>query len=181
MDSYYLFLIIIAAAIVETVLSVKWNKFYFLYAIPVFIKKIEIRSFESANKGISRFFNHLKTQNGFSNVIGKSISDDTFFFRSKIYAAGRRNSPPIQGTIVIDDENQQVILKGNVGSISFILLTIYVLTSSLKTSHSFKEAIPILAFLILIQIIGYALVRRKFNKMAEMLTEKLDNKQDKVI
>ena len=50
MDSWHICIIILCLlAVVEVVLMTTWNKFYFLYGIPVFKKTIEIQNLEKAN------------------------------------------------------------------------------------------------------------------------------------
>ena len=54
MDSWHICIVILCVlAVVEVVLNSTWNKFYFLYGIPVFRKTIEIQNLEKASAEIT--------------------------------------------------------------------------------------------------------------------------------
>ena len=60
MDSWYIFIILLfILAIIETILAARWNKFYFLYGIPIFKKTIEIQNREKASAEIIYLINHM--------------------------------------------------------------------------------------------------------------------------
>ena len=82
MDSWYIFIIILfILAIIETILAARWNKFYFLYGIPVFRKTIEIQNLEKASTEIIYLINHMNTIKKFRKYIGHIFDENTFFFR----------------------------------------------------------------------------------------------------
>lgn len=174
MKTYIILLIIVlVAGIIEAILNAKWNQFYFSYSIPVFIRRLEVQDCGKARTGIIKFINNIETIKGFKKYTGKIIDENTFFFRKKMVSSRRNDFDNIHGTIFIDTENREVIIKGRLSfSIIFAMLFMFfILTDS---SESFLEMIPAIFIVLIILIINYLFERRKYNKLVKEITDRIN-------
>lgn len=160
-------IVLIFILIINLILFVTWNAFYFKFGIPIFTKKIEISDTVKASKRIQEFINTMDKKMNFSKLTGKMISEDLFFFRRKIFVFTRSNSDFLIGNISVDSENRCVIIKGYF-SLSFIIFFIYMLVyAGIIMNFNFKEIIPVILFIFLIVFLCYVVYRKKYKKIAD--------------
>lgn len=173
MDSWHICIIILCLlAVVEVVLMTTWNKFYFLYGIPVFRKTIEIQNLEKASAEIIYLINHMDTIKKFRKYIGHIFDENTFFFRKKMVSSGRNNFDDIKGIIFVDAENREIVVKGSLGY-TFILGVLIVLLMFINAFDSFTELLIPVSFIVIMLIISYLIGQRKYNLLVDEITERI--------
>lgn len=173
MDSWHICIIILCLlAVVEVVLMTTWNKFYFLYGIPVFRKTIEIQNLEKASAEIVYLINHMDTIKKFRKYIGHIFDENTFFFRKKMVSSGRNNFDDIKGIIFVDAENREIVVKGSLGY-TFILGVLIVLLMFINAFDSFTELLIPVSFIVIMLIISYLIGQRKYNLLVDEITERI--------
>ena len=173
MNSWYICIILLfILAIIETILNARWNKFYFLYGIPVFRKTIEIQNLEKASAEIIYLINHIDTIKKFRKYTGHIFDENTFFFRKKMVSSGRNNFDDIKGIIFVDAENREIVVKGSLGY-TFILGVLIVLLMFINAFDSFTELLIPVSFIVIMLIISYLIERRKYNLLVDEITERI--------
>ena len=165
---YFVIGFLLIVGITETILSAKWIKWYFVKAIPIHAKEIEISDVEKTEKRIRSFISQIDKTDGFSRYKGFIADEGLFFFRPKIFQMGRK-SPGLHGTITIDTENRIIKVKGNL-SYSLLSFVIYMCTFILSVPGKdlFEKILPVL-FLIFILTISYLIEHREFKKLVTEL------------
>ena len=76
-------ILLFSIAIIETILSGTWNRYYFLYGIPIYSKEIEISDLNKTSQLVIHFIDTMDTVKGLSKYKGKRLDENTFAFRKK--------------------------------------------------------------------------------------------------
>ena len=173
MDSWYIFIILLfILAIIETILAARWNKFYFLYGIPIFKKTIEIQNREKASAEIIYLINHMDTIKKFRKYIGHIFDENTFFFRKKMVSSGRNNFDDIKGSIFVDAENREIVVKGFL-SYSYILALIVGLLLFINLSDLVSGIIISVVCIAGMVLLSFVIGQRKYNLLVDEITERI--------
>jgi len=168
--------------IIETILSGTWNRYYFLYGIPIYSKEIEISDLNKTSQKIIHFINNIDTINGFSKYRGEILNENTFAFRKKIVTINflRNDFENIHGTISIDSGSRTLKIKGYAGySFPACMLCIFIVFTAGSESF-FIEAFSSVIIILILSSISYAFDHRKYNKLFVEIT-KLINGYDSSI
>lgn len=173
MVSWHICIVILCVlAVVEVVLNSTWNKFYFLYGIPVFRKTIEIQNLEKANTEITYLINHINSINAFKRYTGHIFNEQTFFFRKQILISGRNNFDDIKGSIYIDAENREIVVKGFL-SYSYILALIVALLLFINLSDLVSGIILSVICIVGMILLSFVIGQRKYNLLVDEITERI--------
>ena len=166
-------ILLFSIAIIETVLSGTWNRFYFLYGIPIYSKEIEISDLTKTSQLVIHFIDTMDTVKGLSKYKGKRLDENTFAFRKKMIAVSffRNDFENIHGTIGIDSESRTLKIKGYAGY-TFPALMLYIFIVFTAGFESFlTEAFSSLIIILILSSISYAFDRRKYNKLFTEITK----------
>lgn len=167
-----LLLITAITAIVETILAATWNKYYFLHGIPVFIKEMEIQNLSESKQEIFNFINNMDAVKGFSKYKGTQIDENNFAFRKKmVFVSCYRNDfDNIYGIISFDEENRTLKIKGYAG-FTFLAIMLTLAAFFMDDSEfSFVKLLIVLFLVIIFSLMFYAFERRKYNKLANEIS-----------
>lgn len=174
MENIYLVCLIIVfiVAIVETILSSTWNKYYFSHGIEIFKKSIPISNLDNASHKISEFVNNLDKQKGFSNYKGADLDDNVFAFQKKLITIGtsRNGLENIHGTISIDSETRAIRIKGFVGY-SFLSLMINIFIFFLLDS----DLVSALIIVSILSLLSYWFESRRYKKLTTEITNLINS------
>jgi hypothetical protein len=173
MDLSYVFVIFLIIIVAEIVLSGTWNKYYFLYGIPLFSKEIEISNLDRATKEIQNFITNIDTNAEFSKYKGVIFDEHTFAFRKKlnIINFSRNDFERIHGTISINPENRNITIKGYM-EYSFLAFMLYFLVFFISDSKKLViSSLPFLFAFLLSGLMAYIFDRKKYNKLVTEITE----------
>jgi len=122
-------LILIAISLIETILSATWNKAYFKFGIPVFIKNITVVPHHTNIPNRLLFENKFRTKwfELYPPLFFREIENNVYGFRGSLI--GLRNGSGIFGVVIFDAENDLVTVKGNLswGMVVFLLFWLIVL------------------------------------------------------
>ena len=175
-------ILIFIIVIIETILSGTWNRYYFLYGIPIYSKELEISDLNKISQEIIHFIDTMDTVNGFSKYKGKRLDESTFAFRKKMITVGffRNDFENIHGTISIDSESRTLKIKGCAGY-SFPIFMLYIFIVFTAGSESFLiDVFSSVIIILILSSISYVFDRRKYNRLFVEIT-KLINGYDSSI
>ena len=153
----------------ELFLSATWNKYYYLYGIPIFIKKIEISNINKTYNGIHYFINNIETVKGFNKFDGIMLDKNIFAFRKKKIGVCRNNFNTIHGTIKIDSENRRLEIRGYMEYIFPVLLLFIPAFFALDSMFSLADSTPYLICLLFVYLISFVYERIKYNQLVKVL------------
>ena len=176
MNIIILFGILFAIILIsEIVLSSTWNKYYFLYGIPIYSRTIDISNIEQSSQKISNFINSIDTVPGFSKYKAELLENNIYAFRKKMisesfYHNGLEN---IHGIITIDSEQRTLKIKGNI-RYSFIVLMLYFFVFYIYDFVSFTSIFSVLLSIFILSALSYAFDYRKYKKLFDEITKKLN-------
>ena len=160
-------------ALAEMGLTTTWNKLYFMFGLPIFVKKIPVKN-HRAEIPPKHIFETRFRSNGSTPIVFGEIGANGYGFCEEMLRFskfGLRYTPVMHGWLVFDDANHQVVVKGfaNWYILGFSLLWFGMLTSGLFNSLS--TAIPFGLFFIVIVGVIYAIQYSRFSKVAAVAAQ----------
>ena len=157
------FAFFIAFAIITSILRANWNRLYFTVGLPLFIYRVPMKSLSSSGLDISKMESEFPPSFMQNALVFKQLDSNLYAIRGE--ASGRNNGDPIHGTILFDQTEQQVVVKGysNVTDLIGFLAVIYVGSFYIQWWIISLTLIPI-GVLYFIQI-------KRFRKVAEKAAE----------
>ena len=167
---------IFVIAIVETILSLKWNDWYYSFGIQVFKKTIPFSNSEKISIGLNNFISHIDDVPGFRNYTGITLSKNTFYFRKKIFTIIRNDFDNVHGSIIVDEENRAVKIKG---FISYNILLFFIAISLifiLDSDFSLFLHIFLIIFIAAFIAIIFAFSHYRYKKLLNIITQLIDEK-----
>ncbi len=166
---------LLAYGVFVTVLAAQWNQLYFEKGIPVYSKSIPFNEHKRASIKINSFINNIDSYKGFFRYTGKTIDENTFYFRKKMIQVGRTltDTGNIHGAIIIDNENRVVKIKGR-ESFSIILLLAVPFPFSVSPGFGITKAIEALIAIIIILLISFAFSRHRYKQLFKIITELIE-------
>ena len=164
--------------LVDTILSATWNKAYFTFGIPIFVKRIPVAlqhsNIPSVRQLEARFYSTWT-----SSLVFKEIDLHTYGFREKFFEFRlARHLAIMHGILVFDRNNGEVVVKGFVNwfilSISLIWLS-SVLYEFVFFMNSFPFfpliALGFILFFIVLMGLLYLTQYYQFSKVAAFAAE----------
>ena len=166
-----LFIALWVAVFADFVLRGAWNKMYFTFGLPIFIKSFPVKG---QLKGIpfqylleDEFQNEWVSSFDFKAIDTQSYGLREKFFRPRFF----RYIPLMHGLIIFDHDKNQVIVKGMANWLT-VWLALYFLLSSLNLLKTplIQIAGPI-AFIIIIIAITYLMQSWVFSRIGKFAAE----------
>lgn len=154
----------------ELFLSATWNKYYYLYGIPIFIKKLEISNVNKAYNEIHYFINNIETVKGFKKFDGIMLDKNIFAFRKKKIGS-YSNFDTIHGTIKIDSEKRRLEIRGYMEYIFPAMLLFIPVFFALDSMFSLADSTPYLICLLFVYLISFVYERIKYNQLVKVLED----------
>ena len=158
-------------ALAEIGLSTAWSKMYFMFGLPVFVKKIpvNIHRAEIPPKDIftTRFHSVWASSIGF-----KKIGPNMYGFREKTFQIKLFSYTPVMhGLLVFDHANHEVVVTGfaNWFALGFSLLWFILLMPPLFTD--LPAALSFVLFSILVMGFLYAIQYSRFSEVADVAAQ----------
>lgn len=165
---------ILVISVVETILSVKWNGWYYSFGIRVFKKSISFSNPEKVSLGINNFIRHIDDVPGFRSYTGFTLNKNTFFFRKKLFNFVRNDFDNVHGSIIIDEENRAVKIKGFIPySITLFVIGIFSIFIFDSDFSLFLHIVLIISFAIFPALI-FAFSYYRYKQLLKIITQLID-------
>jgi hypothetical protein len=165
---------LLALILIESVLSLTWNRFYFSHGIVLFCKETQFQvrhgalplSADAIEVEFDQAFNGQK-------ILFREISPGLIAFREKWFNfrfKSFRYSPLMHGVIITDISSGKYIVKG-IANWSFLFVLLYAVWISVPVLSSRGGFVLPVAFL-LISIVVYLVQRRRLEQLLSLVANK---------
>jgi len=176
MEIFSFLLVIIVIAIIEQVLSSRWNPFYFRSGLTIYRKELLNQKFSEELLDISKFEN-LFSKGLAPSMRFRNLSETEIAFREQNFQFSLFSYTPLMhGLIVVNKEENMIILKGktNWAVLLFFLYFIFQFISpgSIFAGEEFAYIICAVAFGITLLL--YSVQAFRFRKITKYLSKQGD-------
>jgi len=176
-DDFFLIVMIAAVGILilEAVLAGTWNRFYFTFGLPLFIKRIPVNLFSFPPLDYARLQAEFSANWVNKSLVFKELDVDKIAFREKLLEMrwGRSSSEVMHGLLVLDQNSQHVAV---IGYANWWLLGLTALALALLLSLGSNGLLFAGFYLILIGVV-YFLQARRFSKVAQAVAAQVMEKK----
>ena len=169
--------VLLAYGIFVTLLAIQWNKLYFEKGIPVYNKSIPFNKYKRTSNIINTFINNIDSYEGLFRYTGKTIDENTFYFRKKMVNVGRKDTGNIHGAIIIDTENRVIKIKGR-ESFSIILLLAVPFSFTVAPEFSMSKVFETFAVIIIIILISFAFSHHRYKQLFKIITQLIGENEE---
>jgi len=166
-----LFIALGVSVFADFILRGAWNKMYFTFGVPIFIKRFPVKG---KFKGIpfqylfeDEFKNEWVASFVFKAIDARSFGLREKFFRPRFF----RYIPLMHGLMIFDHDKNQVVVKGLANWVTLWLALFFLLSSlNLLKTPLIEIAVPA-AFIILVIAVTYLMQASVFSKVGKFAAE----------
>jgi hypothetical protein len=158
-------LLVLIISVAELIGYLTWDKRYFRFGIPIFIRNIPIHPSTFVTPSVSHMEVGLPSSFWGPSIKFKEIGQGEYAFRnaiSEIRFWGFKYPPIMHGYLMYDNDKKRIVVKGYL-IVAYPLLMLYVLGVVI----SFEAA---LILLVIFASFSYLFQAMRFNTVADMVT-----------
>jgi hypothetical protein len=167
-----MFAVVLGVAVLETILSMTWNRLYFSVGIPIF-REDRVLNQPSQAPPTSGRLEKLVAKSAFPPFAFRPIGENLFAFRERGWSGSWRlhYTPVVHGNLLLDPTSARLRVAGlaNWFAIAFLAFGII-------GSLSFREPV-FLIFLIGLSVGIYAIQAKRFREVAAAAAEEWGKRQ----
>jgi hypothetical protein len=154
--------IVLAIAVVEIVLSAKWNRFYFTAGLPIFIRRID-RVVGIENLSLDELQKSAATVAG-TPLLFRRLAPDTIAFREKPFGGSIHYIPIMHGLIRRRPEEATVVVLGLANWYIVALILMFALLMGKRFFDVAAYLLAAVAIVYLVQAIRYGRVAKALRR-----------------
>lgn len=161
--------------ILEAALAGTWNRFYFTFGVPLFIKRVPVNLFSFPPLDYARLEAEFSASWSSKSLVFKEYETGLIAFREKLLEMrwGKSSSEVMHGVLILDQNNQQVEVRGLANWWFIALTALFVFVSIGLGSNGLLLA----GFYVVIMGVVYYLQARRFSKVAEAVAAQVTVKK----
>lgn len=155
----------------EAWLAGSWNRLYFTVGLPIFIKRVPVSVFSFPPLDFGCLEAEFSATWTSKSLVFKELEPNLFAFREKLLEMrwGKSSSEVMHGLLILDQNQQQVVVKGFA---NLWMLGMAVLFALVSLAIGPQGLLLAAAYVVIMGVV-YLLQARRFGKVAQFVAEQV--------
>jgi hypothetical protein len=122
-------LLLVLVLIIEMALSVNWNRIYFTFGLPIFIRWVPVSAFRLTPLDTDLLASEFPASLTSNHLEFKKLDDQTYAFRASLFESGGNQNLRLSimhGILILDQTQREVTVKGFVNWVVIVMLPVLV-------------------------------------------------------
>ncbi len=161
----------LALLMLEATMAGTWNRFYFTFGLPIFIKRVPVSVFSFPPLDFGQLEAEFSATWSSKSLVFKEFEPGVYAFREKLLEMrwGKSSSEVMHGLLILDQNAQQVVVKGYANWWLLGLVLLFVAFFLMMGT----QGVWFIGLLVLIMAFVYWTQARRFAKVAQFVAEQV--------